>query len=258
VQNCHESLLQAAQVVANLTDQEWALADEKSWKTMLQDLSETVDAIANEVQNAFVPKGDAASSKPVVKSKITLPKEPITSRKLKSIFGQHAETVLVDYLKELPHKGRESRKYKVIEPLPELDEYKELEKKRFTTTVQDLVESAFADFEDLGSEMSDWYENLPESFQDGDKGDALSEARDTLEGLSVPELNEEIRAIPIFYRPNVNIKSRADRRDDAVDRLRAVVGTLEEIEENSDVQAVVDELDNAIDEADSVDFPRMY
>ena len=47
-------------------------------------------------------------------------------------------------------------------------------------------------------------------------------------------------------------------RDDAVGRLQAVVDALDPDEGDGEVKELVDELENAISEAEGVDFPGMY
>lgn len=50
------------------------------------------------------------------------------------------------------------------------------------------VEDAITEVEDLKNELQEWYDNLPESFQGGDKGTTLEEAINSLESLQ-DELN---------------------------------------------------------------------
>src|SRR5438477_8413 len=67
------------------------------------------------------------------------------------------------------------------EELPTPQAYKELEMAFFTRLLTDVVDDAQADLEALRDELQDWYDNLPENFQAGDKGDQLQEAIDQLE-----------------------------------------------------------------------------
>lgn len=46
---------------------------------------------------------------------------------------------------------------------------------------KDLAEQAKSAFEDLRDECQEWFDNLPEGFQDGDKGQQLQEAIDNLD-----------------------------------------------------------------------------
>lgn len=46
---------------------------------------------------------------------------------------------------------------------------------------QSLVSDAKSEAEELRDELQDWYDNLPENFQAGEKGDTLQSAIDELE-----------------------------------------------------------------------------
>ena len=46
---------------------------------------------------------------------------------------------------------------------------------------QSQLGDAKSEFESLRDELQDWYDNLPEQFQEGDKGQQLQDAVDTLE-----------------------------------------------------------------------------
>ena len=58
--------------------------------------------------------------------------------------------------------------------------------------------------------------------------------------------------------PLLQVTSRGAGRDDAVGRLQAVVDALDPDEGDGEVKELVDELENAISEAEGVDFPGMY
>lgn len=51
---------------------------------------------------------------------------------------------------------------------------------RFSDAVS-LVVDAKSEFEALSEELRSWYENLPENFQEGEKGQQLEEAADALD-----------------------------------------------------------------------------
>lgn len=48
---------------------------------------------------------------------------------------------------------------------------------------QRLVEDAKSEIEELKSELENWYDNLPDSFRDGDQGEQLQEAIDGLNDI---------------------------------------------------------------------------
>ena len=191
----------------------------------------------------------------------------ISLKKLKSTYGLHARTILRDYLEELPRKKGAVRSYKIVKKLPTVDEFNALRTKRFTTTVDDLVEAAFSEFEELATELSEWYDNLPEQLQESDKAYQLQEAKDALENLTRPDLPDSVVNMEIFYMPAEGIKSRAARRDDAVARLQAVVDELNDLLsddkedadfDKDDVEALASDLEAVINEAEGVEFPGMY
>jgi hypothetical protein len=184
----------------------------------------------------------------------------ISIKKLKALYGSYVESVLEEYLDELPKEERKMRTYRILKPLPSNGEYKELQRQTFTSTVADLVDCAFTCLEELATEMGDWYDNLPESLQYGDKAGALEEARITLESLCQPNVNERIGAMQVYYLPLYGTSSRGSRRDDAVGCLQAVVDALVTVEnkENDEIAGLIDELENTISEAESVEFPGMY
>jgi hypothetical protein len=225
---------------------DWSKEDEGKWDKAGEALNAAVPLIATKAQEAFKnAKGKELSGKEV------------TIKKLKSLYGQHAVDVLHSFLEELDREDGAMRTYKVVKPLPTQDEFKELQKKRYTSTVADLVDNAFGTLEDLAGEVGDWYDNLPEGFQSGDKGSALDDARNTLGSLSQPDVNEQLGALEVYYEPAQEIRSRASRRDDAIGRLQAVVEVLAD-SDDPDAKALSDELENAIAEAEGVEFPGRY
>lgn len=46
-----------------------------------------------------------------------------------------------------------------------------------------MIADAKSIVEELKSEVEEWHDNLPENFQDGDKGQALEECKDNLESV---------------------------------------------------------------------------
>ncbi len=191
----------------------------------------------------------------------------ITEMKLKNQFGPHAPRVLGDndFLDgvEKQKKG-ERTKYVVKKPLPTKEEYEVLFRKRFTSTVEDLVADAFSEFESLASEMQDWYDNLPESFQNGDKGSQLQDAQSALEDLQVPDVADFAKKIEVLHVPMLKCTSRADRCSEAVSMLRDVIEELQDKDDvehgdaEGDVSDLISDLESACDNAEGVEFPGMF
>jgi hypothetical protein len=108
------------------------------------------------------------------------------------------------------------------------------------TTERELtVEEAYAEFhgeiETLGEEMRAWYDNMPEGPQNGQKGSAVDEAAEALEGIEERDIPEALK--PLKFKFSVMSgrgNSRAKRRDDAVQVLDALIQFLEEIDEETE------------------------
>lgn len=56
--------------------------------------------------------------------------------------------------------------------------------------IAESVETAATDVEELRDELQEWYDNLPEAFQSGDKGNDLEEAIGSLDSVK-----EELEAV---------------------------------------------------------------
>ena len=142
--------------------------------------------------------------------------------------------------------------------------------------------------EALKDELQEWYDNLPENFQNGSKGESLQEAIDALESANKPDIPEGIGDAAIEYTLGTKSrKSRSDRRNDCVTMLQAAseciqteVTRLEELDYDEDsgdeladddpqteeerdtkvdeLQTFVDEIDDATTEFENVEFPGMY
>lgn len=131
-------------------------------------------------------------------------------------------------------------------------------------SVADAVSEAWGELEELGQEMREAFENTPESLQSGGVGEARGEAADALENLTEPDVPEKLGALEITFSqmPLKKKSSRADRRDQAVNTLDAVVTFLDDEEacegEEDERNQLRDEIENLKDEAESVEFPGMY
>jgi hypothetical protein len=237
----------------------------------------------------------------------------ITKTKLRKVFGAHVTSILSSHLKALPRSKGTVQKYEVVKDLPTEAEFGNLRAAHFTATVDGLVSDAYGEFESLASELSDWYDALPESFQQGDKGSQLEDAKGILENLSPPDVPPSVAELKVVYIPAEDASSRADRCSDACGRLtaakEAVAEYREELEtlkitsgaeakaafvklvplfdddgemtkilkalcegsddealqkfeedfrEDGDAENMISELENAIGEAEGVEFPGMY
>jgi hypothetical protein len=136
------------------------------------------------------------------------------------------------------------------------------------TTIGAAVNTAFSGIEEIGSEMRDWFDNMPENLQGSGKGDEVSEAADTLEGVSEPDVPSCIaeREFDRCYFPPKKRMSRSARLDEYLDYARQAVTEMQAAldephyseEEKAEIESCVSETQDMIDEAEGVSFPGMY
>lgn len=176
---------------------------------------------------------------------------------LNKTYGKHALQVLADHIEEKPRKRRQQRSYELLKELPSQEEYDKLRSKKYETTISSLVSDAFSGFENLASELREWYDNLPDSFQQGDKGSTLDEAATTLEGLNQPDIGE-LGENKLVFLPDLNITSRSARNAEACDMLNTVINWLQENHKIDGAEDLESELESAVSDAENVEFPGMY
>lgn len=141
-----------------------------------------------------------------------------------------------------------------------------------TTSILGAIEEALSTSEELRDELQNWFDNLPEQFQEGSKGDELQEAIDALEeGISnledaqnsgVTALHEYTIEYSAKVYPKSTYWSRAKRLEQATEALQAVPTEAPEdltiSEDDSDeAQQLLDDVQTALDSLQSVTFPAM-
>lgn len=138
-------------------------------------------------------------------------------------------------------------------------------------SLETALDDAFSEVENLADEMRSWYDNMPENLQQGDKGCRVDEAASALENvqrLELPECLNSERKISVG-RIDGRKTSRAARLSEAVNLLELVKADAEqfvhdELEEGDEdneadeVNSFVNELQQAIDELEGVEFPGMF
>lgn len=185
----------------------------------------------------------------------------VTGSVLTKEFDHYFRMVLADSIEVLPRQRKEQQRYKIRKKLPTRDEYTVLRSKRFTTTVETLVEDAYQGVEELTQEMRDWYDNLPESFQNADKGERINDAADTLENIvnNKPELSDAAMKTEVVFLPHFDTNSRPKRAAEYADMMSTAAMALREREdEESEDGDTADTLENDSSELESVEFPGMY
>jgi hypothetical protein len=189
----------------------------------------------------------------------------VSKRLFTSRFDKYAWRVLDEYVKE-----EKKDKYFVdflVKPLPTPEEYVKLRDAKYTQTLQSLVSEAYGEAQGLRDELQEWYDNLPESFQNGDKGSDLQEAVDTLSNFcdEEPEIPVAARDLKIVFLPG-DVDSRSDRAGEAGSQMRMVANSLDkyignkklEGDELTEIQEIVDLLNEHAEELEQVSFPGMY
>lgn len=196
--------------------------------------------------------------------------EIITGTALKKRYGVHAPAVLGDRLERMPRNKGEWEKFKVKADLPTVEEFNDLRSAKFTTDVESLIDDAFTEFEDLRDGLQEWFDSMPENLQSGQKGEDLQSAIDTLDSIERPDVPEFIGNIATVFIPSEKITSRPDRRDNAVSELQTAVEMIQDAmddeesevkftdDQKEEMQALIDNIENAYGEAEGVEFPNMF
>lgn len=222
----------------------------------------------------------------------------VSARSLTKLYGDYFFQICRELVAAEPTKysdaapGKRKRRlptvYKIVSELPTVETYRELLRKKYTTNVANLVSEVQSEIEDLTSELQEWFDNLPESFQSGSKGDALNDAICSLESIQLPDVPEGAEDIEVYYLPSLDTNSRPKRAMEAASKLIAAKEAVDEKvielreenkpDESGDAPAVGEtnepdgddsdladslegfstELENAASEFESIEFPGMF
>lgn len=141
--------------------------------------------------------------------------------------------------------------------------------KMATGDLNALIQDNFSTLQDeLGGELREWYDNLPENFQDN-RSD-IDEAASALENLNnIDDAPEVIRDIPVTYNANVNGRStsRASRGSQATYEMGAACDAAQDWldddanhahKDREEVEQWITEVREVIEEAEGVEYPGMY
>lgn len=208
--------------------------------------------------------------------------ELVSKLQLRNVFGKHAVAVLINMRAVIPievdvkvksrrryNKGEEVEKtvtkYAVLR-VPTSDEYRVAQDALYTEPASDLISRAFDIFEELHSQLDEWYENMPENFQNAEKGEAVSEARDAVDNVRNESFEPDSYAglLPVVCLPFGGGGSRADQCAEACELLaevaeeaREMVGKLEDHEASDAVYAAIEWGDDGEDKPDKDDLIAM-
>lgn len=195
-------------------------------------------------------------------------------------YGQHAIRALLctQQMRGLERKGKGQR-YKVLVSFPE--DVKAFVSAYFQREPLAALDEAFGEVESLREELEEWYGNLPESFQNGDKGEDLQSAISELEGVEDfrggykdEDLERLFKLVPdqsVLVYPSG--PSRSDRCSSACGVFESVMASIDELiedrkdpnsfavitaDEAEELKSISSSLDDIINTLQSVSFPGMY
>lgn len=94
------------------------------------------------------------------------------------------------------------------------------------SSVEDAVDSAISDMNEIGDELQSWYDNLPENFQSGDKGDQLQTAIDAISSVNEPSAPEAASSLDCTWQEYTGKFGRPKRRDNNVAALRSAADAV--------------------------------
>jgi ParB-like nuclease domain len=130
-----------------------------------------------------------------------------------------------------------------------------------TTTFAEAIMTAFGEFAELASECREVVDNAPSGISETQRIQTLDETANALEDLEAPEIPDELAKIKVSFSTH-RARSRADRRDAALDIIRACGTALEDLDEKHPSHAetcrLKEELENAASGAECCEFPGMY
>ena len=137
-------------------------------------------------------------------------------------------------------------------------------------SASDALSQAFGELISLQEEMDEWASNLESSnLASTSKCESARQAADDLQSIDEIEFPTELAAyadksITVYEsvpKSRRRSASRAVRRDNAVACLQAVIDSLTDLENKDDKESADDfiqQLQDAIDYAEPVEFPGMY
>lgn len=197
----------------------------------------------------------------------------VTSRWLNSNYGDHAAAVLKDYFQSQDRERGKMRKYTVIKtPLPTKEEFIALRNKRYTYKLTALINDSWGELDSLKDGVQEWYDNLPESFQNGSKGDALNDtisAFDQCNEPTAPDEDSVLGQLEVVCVPGVDNNSRSAQRDEIANQFQAVVDKLQELADMDEKDRpeglgddigteLKEELETLINNMNDIEFPGMF
>ncbi len=185
--------------------------------------------------------------------------EILTSKGLYALYGSwYKDSLIKSHLSALPktrQKGEKTR-WLVLHDLPSFELLTELMNKKYTTTVQEVLDASTSEIESLSEEISDWKDSIPENLQGGDKYYALEDVESELSSIDFGiDLSDEMKKTNVTILPrDSKSSSRASRIEDITYALELVCKALEIFKEEkveSSIQDLIWDLNN-------IEFPTAF
>jgi hypothetical protein len=122
----------------------------------------------------------------------------------------------------------------------------------------DVVSGVFSALGELGDECRSSVDNAPPGISESERIQTLDETADALERLEEPDVPARLAEIRVVLPKHRKPRSRADRRNVALDHLNACVESLDSIDENDplhdEAHSLRSELENASAEIEGCEF----
>lgn len=215
------------------------------------------------------PKPKSKTAKPKAVKHEILHAATVTRR-----WGKHALQALQSTGHLFRKEGSKPAEYLVLTPIPA--DMRQYLHDYYSRTVPEALNYAFGEIESLKEELQEWYDNLPESFQNGSKGEELQSAIDELEGIEDPrepypdkDLVRLFALLPkVVVWPSGN--SRSDRGCGAADAANAVARSIkayqiiakQRTDKNADDIEMLDDIETVLGDVagalENISFPGMY
>lgn len=183
----------------------------------------------------------------------------ITLSELYRRFGRRAEVVLADYLSLQPRKKGEQRTFQIRVALPTGENYTRMEAQTFRKPMGDQIKEAYAEMALIRDELEEWFQGMPKGFQVAAHGKQIKASWDKMDDVVAhePPIPKDVKDIPVMFVPEAeeSLDGRPEKRDNAVNRLKACVDALAEEDENHKFIAI---LKKCVKDASAVKFPSMF
>jgi hypothetical protein len=193
--------------------------------------------------------------------------QTVSSSALTRAYNRHFPEVLKSHLDWTEVEGKRGTYYTIRQELPDNARYQEMMVACFTVTVETLVCDGYDVAEELGNELREAFDNMPESLQASDLGSRREEAADQCEEVANnrPDIPKHVESLTCLFLPPQKVSSRAQRASEAAEKLQTAalavqeyIDGLEDDADRLDFEDFVNQLEDDASTLVEVDFPGMY